>query len=100
MKQQSKNKPALGVGFMLYLNYKRSAVLHILRGDFMVYVNVMIQGQIDSKSLWEDVKGYDVNVTDMVEFTSVYGKVSMYDSMFIIDICRKYGDITSEVTSI
>lgn len=66
----------------------------------MVYVNVMIQGQIDSKSLWEDVKGYDVNVTDMNEFTSVYGKVSMYDSMFIIDICRKYGDITSEVTSI
>ena len=66
----------------------------------MVYVNVMIQGQIDSKSLWEDVKDYDVNVTDMIEFTSVYGKVSMYDSMFIIDICRKYGDITSEVTSI
>ena len=66
----------------------------------MVYVNVMIQGQIDSTSLWEDVKGYDVNVTDMIEFTSVYGKVSMYDSMFIIDICRKYGDITSEVTSI
>ena len=90
----------LGAGFMLYLKYKRSAVSNIIRGDFMVYVNVMIQGQIDSKSLWEDVKGYDVNVTDMVEFTSVYGKVSMYDSMFIIDICRKYGDITSEVTSI
>lgn len=66
----------------------------------MVYVNVTIQGQIDSKSLWEDVKDYDVNVTDMIEFTAVYGKVSMYDSMFIIDICRKYGDITTEVTSI
>lgn len=66
----------------------------------MVYVNVTIQGQIDSKSLWEDVKDYDVNVTDMIQFTSVYGKVSMYDSMFIIDICRKYGDITTEVTSI
>ena len=66
----------------------------------MVYVNVTIKGRIDSKELWNDVKGYDVNVTDMVEFTSVYGKVSMYDSMFIIDICRKYGDITSEVTSI
>ncbi|MBR4414353.1 MAG: hypothetical protein IKS59_03435 [Aeriscardovia sp.] len=66
----------------------------------MVYVNVTIQGQIDSKSLWEDVKDYDVNVTDMIQFTAVYGKVSMYDSMFIIDICRKYGDITTEVTSI
>jgi len=30
----------------------------------------------------------------------VYGKCSMYDSMFIIDICRKYGDISTEVTSI
>lgn len=66
----------------------------------MVYVNVTIKGQIDSKALWEDVKGYDVNVTDLGEFTSVYGKTSMYDSMFIIDICRKYGDITSEVTAI
>lgn len=66
----------------------------------MVYVNVTIQGQIDSKSLWEDVKDYDINVTDMIQFTAVYGKVSMYDSMFIIDICRKYGDITTEVTSI
>lgn len=66
----------------------------------MVYVNVTIQGKIDSKSLWEDVKDYDVNVTDMIQFTAVYGKVSMYDSMFIIDICRKYGDITTEVTSI
>lgn len=66
----------------------------------MVYVNVTIQGQIDSKALWDDVKDYDVNVTDMIQFTAVYGKVSMYDSMFIIDICRKYGDITTEVTSI
>lgn len=66
----------------------------------MVYVNVKIEGKIDSKALWNDVKGYDVNVTDLNEFTSVYGKVSMYDSMFIIDICRKYGDITTEVTSI
>lgn len=66
----------------------------------MVYVNVTIQGKIDSKSLWEDVKDYDVNVTDMIQFTAVYGKVSMYDSMFIIDICRKYGDITTEVISI
>lgn len=66
----------------------------------MVYLNVTINGKIDSKELWEDVKGYDVNVTDMELFTSVYGKVSMYDSMFIIDICRKYGDIKCEVTYI
>lgn len=66
----------------------------------MVYVTVTIQGKIDSKKLWDEVKGYDVNVTDLNEFTSVYGKTTMYDSMFIIDICRKYGDITTEVTSI
>jgi len=66
----------------------------------MVYVNVQINGKIDSNELWNDVKRYDINVTDLGEMTMVYGKVSMYDSMFIIDICRKYGDITSEVTSI
>lgn len=66
----------------------------------MVYINVTIKGKIDSKELWEDIKRYDVNVTDTGEVTFVYGEASMYDSMFIIDICRKYGDITSEVTSI
>lgn len=66
----------------------------------MVYVNCTIKGKIDSKELWNDICRYDVNVTDMGEVTFVYGQVSMYDSMFIIDICRKYGDITSEVTSI
>lgn len=66
----------------------------------MVYINVTIKDKIDSKELWDDIKGYDVNVTDMGEVTFVHGKTSMYDSMFIIDICRKYGDITSEVTSI
>lgn len=66
----------------------------------MVHINVTIKGKIDSKELWEDIKRYDVNVTDMGEVTFVHGEASMYDSMFIIDICRKYGDINSEVTSI
>lgn len=66
----------------------------------MVYINVSIKGKIDSKKLYSEISCYDINVTDMGEVTFVYGKVSMYDSMFIIDICRKYGDITSEVTSI
>lgn len=66
----------------------------------MVYLNVTIKGKIESKDLWEDVKEYNVNVTDLIAFTVVHGEVSMYDSMFIIDICRKYGDITTEVTSI
>ena len=66
----------------------------------MVYISVTINGKIDSKKLWNDIKGYDVNVTDLGEVTFVYGQASMYDSMFIIDICRKYGDITHEVTSI
>ena len=66
----------------------------------MVYLNIKINGKIDSKKLWEEVKEYDINVTDLESFTSVYGKCSMYDSMFVIDICRKYGDIQTEVTSI
>lgn len=66
----------------------------------MVYINVSITGKIDSKKLYSEISSYDINVTDLGEVTFVYGKVSMYDSMFIIDICRKYGDITSEVTSI
>lgn len=66
----------------------------------MVYINITITGKIDSKALWEDIKSYDVNVTDLGDVTFVHGEASMYDTMFIVDICRKYGDITSEVTSI
>lgn len=66
----------------------------------MVYVNVTINGQIDSRELYEDVRRYKVNVTDFITFTAVYGQVSVKDSLSIIDICRKYGDITSEVTSV
>ena len=66
----------------------------------MLYVNVEIRGKIDSKELYQDLEGYNLNVTDLGEMTYVYGQSSMYDSMFILDICRKYGDITSEVTSI
>ena len=66
----------------------------------MVYVNVTINGQIDSRELYEDVRRYKVNVTDFITFTAVYGNVSVKDSLTIIDICRKYGDIISEVTSI
>ena len=66
----------------------------------MVYVSVTIKGKIDSKALWTEISDYDVNVTDMGDVTFVYGKASMYDSMFIIDICRKYGDITKEVTAL
>lgn len=66
----------------------------------MVYVNVEIKGKIESKELYQDLQGYNLNVTDLGEMTYVYGQSSMYDSMFILDICRKYGDITSEVTSI
>lgn len=66
----------------------------------MVYLNVTIKGKVDSRQLWKDIEKYDVNVTDLEAFTAVYGKVSMYDSMFIIDICRKYGDIETSVTAL
>lgn len=66
----------------------------------MVYVSCTINGKIDSRELWDDIKDYDVNVTDLGKVTYVYGQLSMYDSLFVIDICRKYGDTISEVTSI
>jgi len=66
----------------------------------MVYLNVTIEGKIESRDLWEDVHRFRVNVTDMIHYTWVYGELSMKDAMIVISICRKYGDIKSEVTSI
>ena len=67
----------------------------------MVYVNVTIKGKIESKELWLDLTGFkDINVTDLGNETYVYCQTSMYDATTIVDICRKYGEVHAEITSI
>lgn len=55
---------------------------------------VTINGNIDSASLYEDLKDYHVNVSDIISKTYVYGVVDLIDPCVenIIQICHKYGD--------
>lgn len=57
-------------------------------------VLITIKGKIDSKELYEDLKQYGLNVTDMGEKTLIYAKIDIRDNTIekILAICNKYGD--------
>ena len=56
-----------------------------------------IQGKIDSMALWEQIKRYGVNVTDLCQKTLVYGEVDFITAGTIISICSMHGDIEATV---
>lgn len=47
---------------------------------------------IDSQALYEELKHYKINVTDVIKNVLVYGRVDAYDLPEIIFTILKYGD--------
>lgn len=74
--------------------------LYIVKdGDLMnVYLYAEIEGTIDSKSLWNDVEAYGVNVTDLMIKTLIYGEVSLRLALVVVDIAAKYGKVQAHIT--
>lgn len=59
-----------------------------------MYVSIfaVYEFHVDSKSLYEELKPYKMNVTDVIESIFIYGR---FDSLYlpeIIFILLKYGD--------
>lgn len=52
---------------------------------------IKITGRINSLDLWEHIKHYGVNLTDLEEFTYVIGETNLNDAIAIIRICALYG---------
>lgn len=57
-------------------------------------VLVTIPGPIDSRELYEDIKRYGANVTDMGAKVLVYCKIDIREDAIekILTSCNKYGD--------
>lgn len=52
---------------------------------------IKITGKINSLDLWEHIKRYGVNLTDLEEFVYVMGETDIDDALKIIRICNIYG---------
>ena len=59
---------------------------------------VEIKGNIDSLMLWELIKDYKMNLTDVGDKTWVYGDVSYLVAGKVISKCALFGDIKAELT--
>lgn len=58
---------------------------------------IEIYKQIDTRSLWEQLKSYRISVTDLLDKAYIYGKVEITDLMKIIRICLDYADLVCSV---
>ena len=58
---------------------------------------IEVVGEIDSRKLWERIKGYQVNLTDVIHKVWVYGEASVQVASEIISICAEFGDIEAKV---
>lgn len=63
---------------------------------------ITIPGSIDSEQLYQELKNYSMNVTNLVTRTYVYGTVDLADPLieYIIQICYKYGNIQVDLVDI
>ena len=58
---------------------------------------VEIKGEIDSLMLWELIKEYKLNLTDVITKTWVYGETDYMTAGKVISKCALFGDLTAEI---
>lgn len=59
---------------------------------------IKITGRINSLDLWEHIKRYGVNLTDLEEFVYIMGETNIDDALKIIRICNLYGPMMIELS--
>ena len=57
-----------------------------------VTIFIRIIGSIDSRKLYDEIKGFGMNVTDCIAYTMIYGACTIEESARIMTICALYGD--------
>ena len=69
------------------------------KGD--LYLWVTIKESKDSRTLWEKIKQYGVNLTDLGGGTAyVYGEAIMETAVKIIAYCEQYGKVEVSLSAI
>lgn len=59
---------------------------------------IEINGKIKSSELYEEIKKFKANVTDIIFLTYVYGEANLQDLVKIIVVCLEYGKIKVKYT--
>lgn len=66
----------------------------------MLRIIIKIDGRIDSKSLWEQIEDYGVNLTDLGDYSLIYGDVSFVTLVGIMGFCSTFEKIEITCTRI
>ena len=60
---------------------------------------IKISGQINSRELWEHIQDYEVNLTDFIDFTYIYGEVTYDAALKVIAVSALFGNINVQLSS-
>lgn len=63
----------------------------------MYHIFIEIKGNIDSFKLWDAIKGYKLNLTDLGEINLIYGEIALQYIGELISLCASYGMIHADV---
>lgn len=64
----------------------------------MFSIFIKIDGKIDSRKLWSQLEGYGVNLTDLEDYSLIYGDVNFVTLVSIMGFCTAFDKI--EITCI
>lgn len=59
----------------------------------MFSIIIKIDGKIDSRKLWSQLKDYGVNVTDLGDYSLIYGDVNFVALISIMGFCAAFDKI-------
>ena len=59
----------------------------------MLSIIIKIDGRIDSKSLWKQIEDYGVNLTDLGDYSLIYGDVNFVALIGIMGFCAAFDKI-------
>ena len=62
-----------------------------------MYFSAEFPGNIDSQELYNDVKCFNLNVTDLITKTYMYGELSPSHCRSALEICYKYSFIHLDI---
>lgn len=59
----------------------------------MFSIFIKIDGKIDSRKLWSQLEGYGVNLTDLEDYSLIYGDVNSVTLISIMGFCTAFDKI-------
>ena len=48
---------------------------------------------VDSKALYQEIEAYKINLTDLIDYSLIYGDCTLEDALTIISLTEKYSHI-------